>query len=384
MKTNRVLAVATLFLLLVSTFVNGQEVEFETTIFESDTISDDEASLVVHFIDVGAGDAILIETPSGKNILVDGGWLYIGRNQTEVMKLSSRVYHEYIGHFLEEEEDVDLVILSHPDYDHFIGLHELLQDERVFRQAWYTGYDHDELSSTWENDFFPSFQSDPQLCMSPITDYIGTGSVIRVDDNGTYPAADDVTLELIHAPQSISRNCYGSDRRLNESKRNNSSSLVFRLDFGETSFLFPGDTNGRLNQSDDPPDEYDPELCDDQELYMVRNHENPENPLHGSLDCTVLKVSHHGSDGSSSLRFLKAASPEWAVISAGIPHDHPIPTTVERILEVLEEDSHLLRTDIADPEGGIPDETNLGDDCYQFHVSPEGIVRVEKWSVDLE
>jgi beta-lactamase superfamily II metal-dependent hydrolase len=328
--------------------------------------------LKVHFIDVGGGDAILIDTPSEKKILIDGGWNYTERGR------ASDEYEAYLEEYLGNDE-VDLVIISHPDYDHFAGLMDVLDTHRV-GQVWYTGYESNRLSNSWRTFLNSLETSDELLFISPIEDYLGLGSAIRFDDSDTYEASDDVVITLINAKQWLPTRAYGSDRSLQESQRRNSSSLVVRLDYGETSFLFTGDTNGRQNGTQDVNE------CDDQELFMVRNNDNPDNPLHGMLDCTVLKVPHHGSDGSSSLRFLRAITPTWAVISAGIPHDHPDATVLDRLRHesVGLDDEHILRTDDGEDNDNTATEANLGDDCYKFIVDPNRIVRIEKWNVEVD
>lgn len=333
---------------------------------------DQDRSLTVHFIDVGGGDTILIDTPSNMKIMIDGGWHYNDRYT------ASAEYDAYLDEFL-GDDDVDLLIISHADYDHVAGLQRLVEADRV-RQIWYTGYHHDDLSQTWDDLLEKIQETDELLFVSPITDYFGLGSTIRFDDSGTYKKSDDVVLTLINAKRSLGSTAYGSTRTLNEGKRRNSSSLVVRLDYGNTSFLFTGDTNGRNRDSDDQSE------CDDQELFMARNNDNSENPLCGKLDCTVLKVAHHGSNGSSSLRFLRAVKPEWAVISAGVQNEHPHDSVLERLKypDVGLDDEHILRTDDGDPSGHSGTEANLGDECYQFLVDPTGIVKIEKWNVTVD
>ncbi len=340
------------------------------TVYERPGEAAEEAGfLVVHFIDVGGGDGILIETPSHKKILIDGGWSYADR------KLGPAEYSTYLDEFLADDV-VDLMIVSHPDYDHFSGLSDVL-DRYVVRQLWYTGYDSEDLSRSWRDFLDKVGEEEGLLFLSPILDYLGLGSVIRFDDSDTHSAADDVVLTLINGQQWIGNVAYGSSRKLSkEGQRRNSSSLVLRMDYGETSFLFTGDTNGRNKDSDDL------DACDDQELFMVRNNKNPENPLHGRLDCTVLKVAHHGSNGSASLPFLEAVKPAWAVISAGVHYGHPHASALERLkhANVGLDDSHILCTDEDEDGDHKASEANLGDDCYRFLVDLKGIVKIEKWN----
>ena len=77
-----------------------------------------DGKLHVHFLDVGQGDATLIVTPSGKQILVDGG-----PNMDTL---------EYLGRFLPFfDREIDLLVLTHPNADHLMALPEVLRRYRV-------------------------------------------------------------------------------------------------------------------------------------------------------------------------------------------------------------------------------------------------------------
>ena len=101
------------------------------------------------------------------------------------------------------------------------------------------------------------------------------------------------------------------------------------------------------------------------------------------LDVDVLKVAHHGSDGSSSLSFLQTVSPIWAVIPAGTPHGHPHSKALDRLRHhsVDVDADRILRTD--DGDSTPANERNLGDDTFVFRLDPKGIVRVEMWNIKL-
>lgn len=118
----------------------------ENTIYSRDNAvsADEDALLTVHFIDVGGGDAIMINTPSDKKILIDGGWNWRDRGKAK------KEYLAYLDRFL-EDDIVDLIIITHPDYDHFAGLDDVLGEPRTVRQIWYNGYDSEELSNSWNN-----------------------------------------------------------------------------------------------------------------------------------------------------------------------------------------------------------------------------------------
>jgi competence protein ComEC len=97
----------------------------------------------------------------------------------------------------------------------------------------------------------------------------------------------------------------------------NNNSVVLRLAYGDVSFLLTGD------------------LAEEGEAALLRGGAN--------LRSTVLKVGHHGSDGSTTPVFLSAVQPSYAAISVGSEntYGHPSPTTQLRLQDVP-----VARTDV--------------------------------------
>src|SRR5690349_15362204 len=77
--------------------------------------------LKINFVDVQQGDGTVIETPGGKVILVDGG-----DNQLFARYLAGR----FRGTSLDKPKDVDCIVVTHGDADHFLGLAEIHDSER--------------------------------------------------------------------------------------------------------------------------------------------------------------------------------------------------------------------------------------------------------------
>ena len=363
--------ILTVLYLLVSEHAYAATIELVNAVYSRPGNSSvpQNTMLKVHFVDVGGGDAILIETPSAKKILIDGGYTYNERS------LASKEYAAYIQHYVGNDV-IDLIVISHPDYDHFAGLVDVIENYKVL-QVWASGYDSDELSETWRQFRKSLIVKCKALFLSPLEDFLAPGSRILFDNAGTSAANDDTIITIVNTRKSLPEEAYGNPRRkLNEPQRRNSSSVILRLDHGDTSFLFTGDVNGRKKKS--PADEHD-----DQEKFMVDGHLDHNNPLYGLLNVDVLKVPHHGSDGSSSLPFLKAVSPTWAVIPAGVAHGHPHQGVLNRLgAEGLGlSERRILRTDADDD--GKASELNLGDDTFVFWMDPKGIVKIEQWDIKL-
>jgi competence protein ComEC len=102
----------------------------------------------------------------------------------------------------------------------------------------------------------------------------------------------------------------------------NDYSVVLRLDYYETSFLFTGDAEKTS------------------EMEMI------ETWTDGKLDCDVLKVGHHGSGTSTNLAFLKLVTPELAVISCGEDNKYGHPHA-DALARLKGEQIPVYRTDLS-------------------------------------
>jgi len=316
-----------------------------------DDVQLDESRLRVHFIDVGAGLGILIESPGDrKHLFVDGG--------DQGFRKMKRYVRKFVGN-----NTIDAHILTHADHDHFRNF-SLLYDDYDIDEFWYTGFTSDELDglARWPV-FFETVKQDGSIQFySPIKDYVSAGFHELVDDGGTAnDPSDDLIIQYLNVDQFPPERDPKSGRAFDESQRRNNASLVFKLIYGDVSFLITGDINGRdkLHFGSSHDDEMDSE-----EYQLVYHHDRD---VDRNLVATVLQLPHHGSNGSSSLKFLNAVSPEWVVISAGHKHDHPKEDTLRRIEKAGI--NKVLRTDFGDstPEGMFRRD-RAGDDSYIFET----------------
>lgn len=234
--------------------------------------------LTVTFFDIGQGDAALIKTPAQQIILIDGG-----PDRTILDKLGQ--------HLPWTERSIDLIILSHPHADHVAGLNHVLQRYQV-KHVLLTG----ALHSTPEYLKFLSLLKEKNIS----TTIAAAGKTFNLDGG--------VSIKILWPLTS-----------LNQSRPDdlNDSSIVNRVDFGEVSLLFTGDT----------PVANEKELIDG-------NYE---------LNADILKVAHQGSKTSSSEEFIKAVSPQIAIISVGKnSYGHPHEEIMMRLKSLVQE---VWRTD---------------------------------------
>lgn len=230
------------------------------------------SSFSVHYIDVGQADAALVEC-DGHYMLIDGG------NRAD----SERIYTvlKKAG-----AEKLDIVVASHAHEDHIGGLPGAFS----YAEAGLTLCPVQE----YDSEVFETFR-----------EYAGKrGGGITVPEAGDKYELGSAVVEILG---------------LNCAEGSNNSSIVLRIDYGETSFLFTGDAEREA------------------ELHLLDSG--------AELAAAVLKLGHHGSDTSSTYPFLRAVMPEYAVISVGEgnSYGHPEAGPISRLRDA---GAQILRTDI--------------------------------------
>lgn len=244
-------------------------------------LSQPDGKLHVTFLDVGQGDATFIQTPSGRQILVDGG-------------AYPTVLHDHLGREIPFwDRDVDLVIATHPDADHIAGL------PGVFDR-----YDVDKLitnSATAGTETYQALLTAAAESRTPILQAVA-GEVIVIEDS--------VTLEVL--------NPTGAGPLPAGDQHDNDTSLAIRLVYGDFSLLLTGDAG------------------EEAEWDMLNSGRN--------LSAVVYKAGHHGARSSSTAPFLDAVRPGYVVVSAGEGnrYGHPSEELIKRAEDL---GATVLRTD---------------------------------------
>ncbi len=233
-----------------------------------------DGRLHVVFLDVGQGDAIFVETPSGRQMLVDGG-------------PDGAVLLSQLGrHMPFWDRTLDVVVLTHPDSDHITGLLPVLERYRVdvviFRPV---EADCPNLINSGEYDYWLQL-----LDME--------GAEVHHGEAGLQLALDEgLDMAVLHPGAELLEGT-------------NDNSIVARLSYGAVSVLLTGDIEAKVEQR------------------LVRDGT--------PLASTVLKAAHHGSCTSTTPEFLDAVAPEIVVISVGADNrfGHPCEAVIERLEEV--------------------------------------------------
>ncbi len=230
--------------------------------------------LEVSFLDVGQGDAILIETPDGFEMLVDGG-----PNAAVLRELSKE------RSFFDRE--IDVVVTTHPDLDHIGGLVDVLKRYKV-QTILRTENENDKSAA----EAFAAAEKE-------------NAEEILADAGQVLQLGASTTIQIFSPT---------GDERQWES---NASSIVLRVVYGNTSFMFTGDA---------------PQEIED---YLVKTYG-------AQLDSDVLKLGHHGSKTSSSDAWLDTVTPQHVVVSAGLDnkYGHPHQDVMQRVFARNIQTSH--------------------------------------------
>jgi len=197
-----------------------------------------EGQTEVHFIDVGQGDSIIITTPAGKNILLDGGPTTQG--QTVVNHLNQLG----INH-------IDAIVISHCHADHIGGLETVLNNFSV-------GYVFDTGFSTGTQTYNNLYSKIDNLGIN----------VITTDRDSGFFIDPSIKLDFLHPPLPITNDA-------------NNNSLVFLLSHGEIDFLFEGDAELEAEET-----MLNSGLLKDVEILKVGHHGSSTSTSAGFLNAT--------------------------------------------------------------------------------------------------
>ncbi len=329
-----------------------------------------EPLLEVYVIDVGQGDGILVVTPEGHNIMVDGGntraFQNGGKNAADFVDW--KFFKDYLS-FVDRNDpgktkiELDAMIATHNDIDHFGGLFDLIhQDEKARAELecssitaeavyhaglswWFNGLDSrgrkKRSLGPVSSGHYTKLLGDRSSALNAVANFdhpdldtldgtwgqfiraatrlkrkSGAPSAITRLSTGThdylpgFEPGDGKCAIRILGPVESSVNGGSALKRLpgDTSKNTNGHSVVLRLDYGDRRILLTGDLNS--DSQNHIMDHYGTDFL-------------------AEYKCDVAKGCHHGSQ-DVSYRFLEGMRPLCTVISSGDAetYDHPRPTII--------------------------------------------------------
>ncbi len=220
--------------------------------------------LKVHFIDVGQGDAVFIQLPDGRNMLVDAG---ARDSESAVMD-----YLRGVG-----VKKIDFIVGTHPHEDHIGSLDDVIK--------------YFEIGEV----IMPEATTNTRVFCKLLQTIKDRGLAIKKARAGVSIFEEGGLSATLLAPQK------------NEYESLNNFSAVILLRYQDIAFLLPGDAEAESEKE-----------------ILSAGH---------NVQAQVLKISHHGSNSSTTLKFLQAVNPVYAVISVGAGNDynHPHPLILDRL-----------------------------------------------------
>lgn len=260
--------ISTIIVILIA-LIFGTATQDETSANKQQTeVFESTNDLNVYFIDVGQADSILI-TNQDESMLIDAGNNEDGEQVIEFIKEKGITKLHY-------------VIGTHPHEDHIGGLDNVINEFEI------------------DNILLPDITTNTKT-FEDLVDAIANKNL-------------EITNPDIGEKFELGESEFEIKSTIIDKTNLNLSSLVIRLEFGNTSFLFMGDAETENEKS-----------CIWEQA-------------------TVLKVGHHGSTTSSSAKFLKKVQPEISVIMVGKDNDygHPKQEILNRLKNI---NTQIYRTD---------------------------------------
>jgi competence protein ComEC len=248
-------------------------------------------ALHITFLDVGQGDGAVVRFPSGETYVVDGGPISAGYDAGE----------RIVGPYLRRNgiRQLDAIVTTHPHADHLGGVPYLMRNFDVKSTI--------DAGQRLSSRLFREYDS------------LASGINRITVRAGTIASIGNARIYYLHPTRR-----YIDDDSSDGYSDINESSVVFKLQYGTTSFLFMGDAEAESERH-------------------LRS-------VYGDfLDADVLKAGHHGSSTSSTNDFVSAVSPDHAVVSVAKFNKfrHPSRSVLERLTHI---GSSVYRTDM---EGAI-------------------------------
>ncbi|MBR2385300.1 MAG: MBL fold metallo-hydrolase [Clostridia bacterium] len=302
--------------------VNWGEILHESSTSEEGSQSnievnvDEIGNLKITFIDVGQGDAILVNLPDGRNMLIDAGESSAKDELDEHLTVNG------------EKLKLDYVVATHTDSDH-IGAMSYVYDNYEVGCSYrpYVEYSgtiglpdgfinegYEEKATSTYGEYLSAIASEgtPHSYFTDASDF--TVSV----NAGEFKS--DYTIDFV---MPYAKTTEG----FKDFTDSNDFSAVIIIKFAGKKVILTGDMEAEAEAK-----------------FVEYYTQNPSEK--SSIDCDVLKVAHHGSATSSTMGFLDLIKPEHSVISTGVCHGtymHPRATALNNLIAV---GSSIYRTDL--------------------------------------
>lgn len=251
----------------------------------------------IHFIDVGQGDAIYVEFPDGKDMLIDAG---------DTKTANTQALISYINDYGSASDGIDYVMLTHVDADHVGGMDNILETYDV------------------KNIYMPNIgkeEADPERGYWTTVTYgqfydavYNEGASIKYNE-GNFAIYGDSWKIDVYAPLASEYDDFDKDS--DGSKEKNDMSPVMIIEYAGVRTLLSGDLNSTAESN----------------LFSWSEEDFIARTGMSKIDCSVIKAGHHGSRDSTSMALLEFSDPEHVIICCGADntYGHPHQEVLDRI-----------------------------------------------------
>jgi competence protein ComEC len=209
------------------------------------------------------GDAHLLQTDTGQNILIDTGHYWAAENIMFSYLISKGV------------NKLDKVFISHPHKDHYAGLTMLLKKGVKVKEVYFNLPDREvcEAEIPWGCDYAELLSYHQILLKSNVKVVVARAGMI-------FKIGSDASLEILYAYDGVNTPVGRTDI--------NDMSLIMKLSNGTQTALFTGDLNHKMGE------------------YLAKESKN--------LKADILKLPHHGTEGAAPDAFFEVVAPKIALV----------------------------------------------------------------------
>jgi competence protein ComEC len=209
------------------------------------------------------GDAHLIQTDIGQNILIDTGYYWAAENIMLPYLQSKGV------------TTLDKVFISHPHKDHYAGLTMMLKRGVKVKEVYFNLPDREvcDAEIPWGCDYAELLRYHQILLKNDVKVIVARAGMI-------FKIGSDASLEILYAYDGVNTPVGRTDI--------NDMSLIMKLRNGTQTVLFTGDLNHKMGE------------------YLAKEGKN--------LKADILKLPHHGTEGAAPDSFFEAVAPKVAMV----------------------------------------------------------------------
>lgn len=264
----------------------------------------------IHFVDVGQGDAIYIEFPDGKDMLIDAG---------DTKNANTQALIEYINNYGSASDGIDYVMLTHVDADHVGGMDNIIETY-VVKNVYMPNIGKEDSNPErgyWTTKTYGQFYDA----------VYSEGATIKYNEGNFKIEGEGWEID-VYAP--IASEYDDFDEGCTGSKEKNDMSPVMIIEYAGVRTLLSGDLNSTAESN----------------LFTWSEADFIARTGMSKIDCSVIKAGHHGSRDSTSTALLEFSDPEHVIFCCGADNSygHPHQEVLDRIYSYDENLSGSVHT----------------------------------------